>query len=144
MSITRARRRVFLLAEGGSTSPFDMELLEDGYDVTVFGWLDYDVPCPVCMGRLRQRENKRNIFYRSNRAHAAAIPACGKGLPVKTEDAFRCRDCNQPIEMRAEARGYGPFLGCSNYPACKYSREKEKWSRTDSHDAAPSPENPRP
>ena len=67
VAITRARRRVFLLAEGGPTSPFAMELIDGGYDVTVFGRSpDGDVPCPVCIkGRLKRRESKRNggIFY---------------------------------------------------------------------------------
>ena len=164
VAITRARRRVFLLAEGGSTSPFVEELIDGGYDVSVFGRSpENEVPCPVCIkGQLEQRENKRDkgIFYGcSNWPYCShrqrPCPVCGKGLPVKTEDAFRCRDCDQPIEACPECDGwlqarvsrYGPFLGCSNYPACKYSRDhtKEKSrSRTDSHDAAPSPENPRP
>ncbi len=143
VAITRARRRVFLLAESGPPSPFDIELFDGEYDITVFGWLpDGDVPCPVCVkGHLRQRENKRNggIFYGcSNYPYCEhtqeSCPACGKGLLVKVEDAFRCRECGQPIEACPECDGWlqpkvgrrGSFLGCSNYPKCKYTRDNTK------------------
>ena len=46
-AITRARRLVHLLADRGPPSAFARELIEDGYDVAVFGWLPADhVPCP--------------------------------------------------------------------------------------------------
>ena len=139
VAITRARRRVFLLAEGGPTSPFAMELIDGGYDVTVFGRSpDGDVPCPVCIkGRLKRRESKRNggIFYGcSNWPYCGytqrPCPVCGKGLPLKADGAFRCRDCGLSIEACPDCDGwlqtkvsqYGSFLGCSNYPACKYIR----------------------
>ena len=134
VAITRARRRVFLLAEGGSTSPFVEELIEGGYDVSVFGCSpENEVPCPVCVkGHLKQRENKGNggIFYGcSNYPYCEYMqrpcPNCRKGLPVKEEEAFRCRECGEFIEACPKCYGwlqpkvskYGPFLGCSNYPA---------------------------
>ena len=143
VAITRARRRVFLLAEGGSTSPFVTELIDGGYDVTVFGRSpEDDIPCPVCIkGRLEKRENKRNggIFYGcSNYPYCEhtqrPCPACGKGLLAKADEAFRCRDCGQPIEVCPDCDGwlqekvsqYGPFLGCSNYPTCEYIRDNTK------------------
>ena len=139
VAITRARRRVFLLAEGGPTSPFAMELIDGGYDVTVFGRSpDGDVPCPVCIkGRLKRRESNRNggIFYGcSNWPYCGytqrPCPVCGKGLAVKADGAFRCRDCGLSIEgcpdcdgwLQTKVSQYGSFLGCSNYPACKYIR----------------------
>lgn len=143
VAITRARRRVFLLAEGGPPSPFDMELFDGEYDVTVFGWMPhYDVPCPACIeGRIEQRQNRQNggIFYGcSNYPHCRhtqqPCPVCGKGLPVKAAEAFRCRECGKFIEACPECDGsleakngrYGSFLGCSNYPACKYIRDETK------------------
>ena len=143
VAITRARRRVFLLAEGGSISPFVSELIDGGYDVSVFGHSpENEVPCPVCMkGRLEQRENKRNggFFYGcSNWPYCGhtqrPCPACGKGLLVKEEEIFRCCDCGLSIEACPECNGwlqarvsrYGPFLGCSNYPVCKYTRDETK------------------
>ena len=67
VALTRARRQVFLLAEGGPPSAFVKELIDGKYDITVFGRLpEGDVRCPHCMeGRLERRENPRDgsIFY---------------------------------------------------------------------------------
>ena len=67
VAITRARRGVYLLADGGSPSPFITELVNDGYDVTAFGRLsESDVACPTCVdGRLVRRNSaqNRNVFY---------------------------------------------------------------------------------
>ena len=67
VAITRARRQVYLLAEGGPPSSFARELMHGRYDVNVFGRLPQaDVPCPQCKeGRLERRENPRSggTFY---------------------------------------------------------------------------------
>ena len=58
VALTRARRQAYLLAEGGSPSAFVTELIDDEYDVTVFGRPpEGDVPCPQCKeGRVERRE----------------------------------------------------------------------------------------
>ena len=139
VAITRARRGVYLIADGGPPSPFITELVNDGYDVTAFGRLpESDVACPTCVdGRLVRRNNEqdRSVFYGCSHypycEHTqAACPHCGTGLPVKADGAFRCRDCSQTVEecpacdgwLRTRAGKYGPFLGCSNYPDCDYTR----------------------
>ena len=146
VAITRARRQVFLLADGGPPSPFVVELIEGNYDVGVFGRLaEEHVPCPTCVrGHLVRRENARNrgVFYGcSNWPYCEhtlpPCPACGRGLPVKAEGGFRCRDCGQAIEacpvcggwLHSRTSQYGPFLGCSNYPACKYTRDVRRRQR---------------
>ena len=67
VAITRAKRRVFLVADGGPPSSFVKELIDNRYDVTVFGQQPAsEVPCPKCVnGRLQQRENARtgSTFY---------------------------------------------------------------------------------
>ena len=139
VALTRAKRRVFLVADGGPPSPFVKELIDNGYDVTVFGQPpESDVPCPKCHnGRLKRRENTRNdsTFYGcSNFPYCdylqPSCPACGKGLPVKTDGDFRCRDCGQGIEICPKCEGWlqprigkhGRFLGCSNWPDCDHTR----------------------
>ncbi|MCY4596451.1 MAG: hypothetical protein OXC19_16830 [Bryobacterales bacterium] len=59
VTLTRARRHVFVLADGGAPSPFVLELIEGNYDVAVFGRLpDKGVQCPTCVrGHLVRREN---------------------------------------------------------------------------------------
>ena len=143
VAITRAKRRVFLLADSSPPSSFVLELIDDGYDVTVFGRLpESDVSCPKCVkGRLERRENARSgsTFYGcSNWPYCdhrrPSCPACGKGLPVKAEETFRCRDCGQTIGGCPKCDGWlqpknsrhGPFLGCSNWPVCSYTRDTQR------------------
>ena len=140
VAVTRARRQVFLLAEGGRPSEFVTELIDGGYDVEVFGRPpESDVPCPRCGGggRLERRENARDqsVFYGCSNfplcEHtAAACPRCGNGLPVRSGEAYICRDCGGSIEacpvcdgwLNARMGRYGRFLGCSNFPNCNYTR----------------------
>ena len=153
VAITRARRQVFLLAEGGAQSEFVSELMDDGYDVEVFGRPpENDVSCPRCAGgRLERRENARDggIFYGCSNfplcEHTSrACPRCGTGLPVRSGEAWRCRDCGGSIEacpvcdgwLTARMGRYGRFLGCSNFPVCDYTRnlrtsKKERGSAPD-------------
>ena len=152
VAITRARRQVFLLADGGSPSEFVTELIDDGYDVEVFGRPpEADVPCPRCAGgRLKRRENARsgNVFFGCSNFPLCeyterACPKCGSGLPVRLGDAHRCRDCGGEIESCPECGGwldirmgsYGRFLGCSNFPDCSYTRNLRRPSGRE--DSAP-------
>ena len=93
VALTRARRQVFLLAEGGPPSAFVTELVSGGYDVTVFGRPpDGDVPCPQCkQGSLERREKcpqqehlLRLLQLAVLRSHGALVPemrypACWSG-----------------------------------------------------------------
>ena len=67
VAMTRARRQVFLLADGGPPSPFVRELIRGSRGVSVFGRSpEEEAPCPRCVeGRLTRRENARNrsVFY---------------------------------------------------------------------------------
>ncbi|MCY4003214.1 MAG: UvrD-helicase domain-containing protein [Rhodospirillales bacterium] len=143
VAVTRARRQVFLLADGGPPSEFVMELINGRYDVEVFGRPpEGDVSCPRCTGgRLVRRENARSggVFYGCSNfplcEHTARpCPHCGDGLPVKSGEAFRCRDCGGAIEacpvcdgwLNAKMGKYGRFLGCSNFPGCEYTRNLQK------------------
>ncbi len=147
VALTRARRHAFVLADSGPPSPFVMELIEGNYDVAVFGRSpDKGVTCPTCVrGHLVRRENPRNrgAFYGcSNWPYCEhtqpPCPTCGTGLPVKMENGFRCRDCGNAIESCPECGGwlrtrtgkYGQFLGCSNWPACDYTRNFARRQRS--------------
>ena len=143
VALTRARRQVFLLAEGGPPSAFATELIAIKKNVTVFGRQpERDVPCPHCKeGRLVRRENVHgdSVFYGCSNwprcEHTERpCPKCGTGLPVRSGSAFRCRDCGGSIEACPDCEGwletrmgrFGRFLGCSNYPACEYTRKLQR------------------
>ena len=140
VALTRARRHVLVLTDGGAPSPFVVELIEGNYDVAVFGRRpEKDVPCPTCVkGHLvpRKSAQRKGAFYGcSNWPYCEhrqpPCPSCGSGLPVKAAGGFRCRDCGERIAACPSCGGwlstrtgkYGRFLGCSNYPACDYTRD---------------------
>ena len=96
VAMTRARRRVFLLADGGPPSASVKELIAGGYDVAVFGRPpEADKSCPKCEeDRLVRRESARNkgTFYGcSNWPYCdytgRPCPGCGTGLPVRSDSA---------------------------------------------------------
>jgi DNA helicase IV len=137
VAITRARRRVFLIADGGPPSTFIKELLGRNYEASVFGRKpDQDVSCPTCVeGQLERREGTKGTFYGcSNWPYCnfrqSACPQCSTGLPFRSNGEFICRDCGQHVESCPRCDGwlqekngkYGPFLGCSSWPNCKYTR----------------------
>ena len=147
VAVTRAKRQAFLLADGGPPSEFVTELINDEYDVEVFGHPPVaDVPCPKCTsGRLKRRENSNNksVFYGCSNfplcQHTTqACPHCGKGLLVRHGQAFHCRDCGGTIEACPNCEGwliikmgkFGRFLGCSNFPDCRYTRDLRRRRRT--------------
>ena len=143
VALTRARRQVFLLSEGGPPSAFVTELIDDKKDVTVFGRPpEGDVACPQCKeGRLERRENAGDgsFFYGCSNwpycEHTGRpCPKCGNGLPVRSGDAFRCCDCGGTIEgcpvcggwLETRMGRFGRFMGCSNYPECDYTRNLQR------------------
>ena len=139
VAITRARRQVFLLADGRIPSAFAKELVDGGYAVNVFGRPpDDDLPCPRCTeGRLVRLENSRDgsTFYGCLNSPLCEYtcrpcPKCESGLPVKFEGSYRCRDCDGTIEACPDCGGWlekkmgrnGRFVGCSTWPDCNYTR----------------------
>ncbi|MDE0347719.1 MAG: UvrD-helicase domain-containing protein, partial [Boseongicola sp.] len=143
VALTRARRQAFLLAEGGAPSAFATELINERERGTIFGRLpEGDAACPQCKeGRLERRENARDgsVFYGcSNWPHCEhkgrPCPKCRTGLPVRSGDGFRCRDCGASIDacpdcgvwLETRMGRFGRFLGYSNYAACEYTRNLQR------------------
>ena len=146
VAITRAQRCVFLVADGGSASPFVEELVRQGYDVDVTGELpETDVRCPECAtGRLQRTANVgngRTVYRCMNRPYCGhrqpACSGCGTGLVAREESAYRCRSCDRQFDPCPNGDGwlvhrksrYGPFLGCSNHPHCRYTQDGSRRRR---------------
>ena len=143
VAVTRARRGVYLLADFGTPSAFVEELMKDGYDVEVHGeHPKRDVPCPGCIhGRLQRRGSAqdRGIFYGCSlwpycEFRQPGCPHCRTGLQAKVDGNYRCLDCRKGVQgcptcfgWLQEKRGrYGRFIGCSNWPDCRYTRNDPK------------------
>ena len=139
VAVTRARRGVYLVVDIGTPSAFVEELMKDGYDVKVHGKQPKrDVPCPKCIhGRLQRRGSAqdRGIFYGCSHwpyceYRQTGCPHCRTGLLAKADGNYRCRDCRQAVEgcptcfgwLQEKSGKYGLFIGCSNWPNCKYTR----------------------
>lgn len=138
VALTRARKHAYLISDGGSSSPFVKELLSGKYQVSVFGRPpEEDVSCPTCKeGRLERRDGANGTFYGcSNWPYCnftqSACPNCSQGLPIKKDGQVICRDCGQHVEGCPQCDGwlqkkdgkFGPFLGCSSWPSCNYTRK---------------------
>ena len=143
VAVTRARRAVYLVSDGGSPSTFVMELMADEYDVTVIGQQQVrDVACPKCIeGRLQRRRNAQDggTFYGCSHwpycGHMqSACPHCRTGLLARTDGFYRCADCAQFVEgcpkcdgwLRKKTGKFGLFFGCSNWPGCNYTRDASR------------------
>ena len=138
VAMTRARYRTFLLVEGRTPSTFAKELMQQD-DVGIFGRpAAADVACPECgTGRLVRRQGRggRTFYGCSNYPYCERTkrpcPECGEGLRVREGRTVRCRECGATAPGCPSCEGalverssrHGLFLGCSNYPACTYTRD---------------------
>ena len=140
VALTRAKRRTYLLEEGGPRSAFVEELLLAGGRIDTFGVPNGNEPhCLECRkGHLVLRTSQSGRFYGcSNYPYCehkqSPCPNCERGLPVRDGETVRCPECGQQVAGcprcdgwlgRKEGR-YGPFLGCSNWPACAFTMRSD-------------------
>ena len=139
VALTRARRRAYLLEDGGPRSAFAEELLK-APGIAEFGRRSAaDAACPDCgTGRLvRRRGPGESVFYGcSNYPYCErterACPACADARPVADGNgAARCPACGHAVESCPRCDGWltertgrhGPFLGCTNYPHCRFTKD---------------------
>jgi DNA topoisomerase-1 len=83
--------------------------------------------CPECGSPLAERPGRYGPFV-----GCSAYPKCkyikpregGKARaqkPRAIQTDLPCEDCGKPLALRQGRRG--PFLGCSGYPKCRFTRE---------------------
>ena len=138
VALTRARRRTYLLEEGAGRSPFITELLGERGRLDTFGGPAVEeATCPRCKtGRLVAREAEgERIFYGCSHYPYCdhtdrPCPHCKEGLPRREDGKWRCPTCRNLVEGCPRCDGWlaekmgrrGPFMGCSTWSACKYTR----------------------
>ncbi len=153
VALTRARKRVYLVADAASPSAFVREVLTDnGYEKVVRGDPSAisDV-CPACeRGKITKREGSFGVFYScSNQPictyKAAMCSRCGRGRMRDSDgveavcDAcgFRGRVCPRcrigVLLIRNNKKNRSAFWGCSNYgrvsELCEYTEPISKDAR---------------
>jgi len=93
--------------------------------------LPTNIPCPKCGEHLMVRWSKSGEFLGCSK-----YPDCdftssftkkdnGEIVPVMNRDTdLTCPNCNKPLVVRKSR--HGEFLGCSDYPKCKFTSDLER------------------
>jgi DNA helicase-4 len=136
VGVTRAKKKVFLLADRSAISSFISETIQDSENVPVIGEEPNTVECPSC-GKGFINKNLKSSHYCSNLAcnyKPLTCPKCGSGFlyqdPVNvssyicsrcTFTARICPSCNEGYLVIHEKAGR--FWGCSNYipKGCRFT-----------------------
>jgi len=140
VAVTRAKKQVYLIASGNHPSVFAMEVEKEGYDMIVDNpRAKRDVLCPDCgTGVIVNRRGDYGEFYScSNYPYCAyrppPCPKCNAGFLRSVGENYQCSDdscsfiaskcprCEDGYLI--ERMGYSRFLGCSNYPDCRYTKQ---------------------
>jgi DNA helicase IV len=149
VAVTRAKKRVYLIAPQDNASPFvQQDIL--GSDlrsyITTLGKVSSRYLCPVCNGKtIRRTEGRYGAFWACSNYPACegkldACPCCKEGglarearpnlraplyrCTLCTYEAASCPRCHQGY-LREKAGKYGQFLGCSHWNGgmgCTYTR----------------------
>jgi DNA helicase-4 len=138
VALTRARHATFLVAPNARCSAFVEELESGKYLVEVFGdEMASRVRCPACStGLLSVREGEHGSFvgcehYPRCTYAASVCPTCRHGIVKFDKNKGACNACSDEFVVCPQcAKGYlhkrvgkfGDFLGCTGYPACKYTQ----------------------
>lgn len=110
VALTRARRRVFIVAPSTQPSPFVVELIADSrISVENAGGQSVKV-CPQCQrGTLREIHGPYDPFLGCTR-----FPAC------QHKEKVPCPGCGAGALVKRNGKN-GQFIGCNNYPRCTYT-----------------------
>ena len=101
-----------------------------------------DKSCPQCGRPVVEKFGKHGMWFLS----CSGWPECkwsqqldehGDPLPEPEGTGERCPECGSELVMRSGR--YGPFVGCSNYPDCKYIKKEppKETGETCPEDGAP-------
>jgi len=140
VAITRARKQVYLLADPEYPSSFIKEVLRDDYEYNVAREHEFSmIHCPDCeTGFIIKRERLGKFFSCNNYPYceykAKTCPECNDGFLYHAQNRSEYQCSNERCNFNAqvcprckdgylvEREKYTKFLGCSNYPACRYTR----------------------
>lgn len=140
VAVTRAKKEAYLIANKSSVSQFIVEALTQDYNVQVFGEALGKTRCPDCeTGYIEIVEGRFGPFYSCSnypycRYRPPKCPKCENGfLEANDSSEFSCVNdycgfhaqicpsCNEGY-LRIRSGPYSDFVGCSNYPDCKYKK----------------------
>jgi DNA helicase IV len=148
VAMTRARHAVYLLTPKNAPSSFLTEIEADLGNGSSGDADDEKAACPICKGghlQLRKASTKTFVGC-SNYPYCdhteRACPKCGQGVLRRgslgqlcdnaacAHEVQNCPRCATGwLTERKRKDGSGSFLGCSNYPDCRYTRNVSGESR---------------
>ncbi|MHA1974590.1 MAG: topoisomerase DNA-binding C4 zinc finger domain-containing protein [Candidatus Hodarchaeales archaeon] len=146
VALTRAKKHVYLLANRKTPSSFAVELEEKDYKIEIIGESPKaGTHCPQCKtGVIVPKWSQNGQFYACNnypycKYIAKRCPNCGEGFLSKKGFRYICSNdrCSTNLEICPRCRdgylvqrsGRTKFLGCSNYPDCRYTESLSKSTR---------------
>ncbi|MGI2169230.1 UvrD-helicase domain-containing protein [Shewanella sp. MF05960] len=155
VALTRAKHRVYVLADMTDVSPFVVELLDDNYaieqnefSVSLVQKIFEEIKCVSCItGTLKPRVGNFKSFYSCSHFPLCdhkeeGCDLCGSPMTRKRFSGFKvclnddcghtapiCSVCGGDMTLRQSARG--DFWGCKNYrgksiPSCSNTLHKAK------------------
>jgi DNA topoisomerase-1 len=86
-----------------------------------------DKTCPECGRPVVQKFGKHGLWFLScsgwpDCKWSQQLDAAGDALPEPEATGEKCPRCGS--ELVAKSGRFGPFVGCSNYPDCKYIKRE--------------------
>ena len=147
VALTRAKKHVYLVANRKTPSSFAVELEQKNYNIEVVGESPRaGTHCPQCKtGVIVPKWSQNGRFYACNNYPyceyvAKWCPACGSGFLIKKGTSYICseEECNINLKVCPRCKdgylvqrsGRTKFLGCSNFPNCRYTESLGKSTRT--------------
>ncbi len=126
MLVKYSRRGKFAGCEKYPDCTFTIDLTGDVLERPAVEETDFD--CPECGKKLMLRTGRRGRFFGCSGypecEYTADVGAEGepkeRSRPMETSES--CPDCGEGTLLVREGRR-GKFLGCSNYPKCRYTRD---------------------
>lgn len=140
VATTRAKKHVYLIADPKYPSSFIKEMLRDNVECSVVRKHEFStIHCPNCQtGFIIKREHLGKFYSCNNYPYceykAKTCPECNDGFLYQAQNrsVYQCSNesCNFNAQVcprckdgyLVERKKYTKFLGCSNYPACRYTR----------------------
>jgi len=147
VALTRAKKHVYLVANRKTPSSFAVELEQKNNNIEVVGESPRaGTHCPQCKtGVIVPKWSQNGRFYACNNYPyceyvAKWCPACGSGFLIKKGTSYICseEECNINLKVCPRCKdgylvqrsGRTKFLGCSNFPNCRYTESLGKSTRT--------------
>ncbi|NIM16564.1 MAG: Dna2/Cas4 domain-containing protein [Candidatus Aminicenantes bacterium] len=88
--------------------------------------IDFQEACPLCGGRLYERKGKFGPFLGCSNfpqcryTRDLGVDRSNPAADPQTKGEDICPECGSLLRKRTGK--YGPFMGCSNYPECRFTR----------------------